>query len=260
MIKQRIFKSLYLGVFCALGIFSCDNNDNSIDRSASLSLTFSHFWDNATLSSSDFNELIFTTGAGDLLSIERLRYLISDVQLVNANNQLTVPHNYNLVDVTNNQGLTFNLDDNLIEGDYRIQFTFGFNNEDNAGNYPDLNSINFNVPEMLGGGYHYMQLDGKFINSDTEEQGYNYHTIRAVDISSGAPVFPQDTFFRVDLGMVSVRNATAVEVRVNLAEWFKNPNTWKLNELSTILMPNPNAQILMYENGQSVFSLGDVTN
>ena len=46
---------------------------------------------------------------------------------------------------------------------------------------------------------------------------------------------------------------------MNLAEWFKNPNTWDLNAMSTMLMGNYNAQIRMNQNGQSVFSvnLGD---
>ena len=46
---------------------------------------------------------------------------------------------------------------------------------------------------------------------------------------------------------------------MNLAEWFKNPNTWALNEFNTGLMGNYTAQKRMNENGQSVFSvyLGD---
>jgi hypothetical protein len=50
-----------------------------------------------------------------------------------------------------------------------------------------------------------------------------------------------------------------VEVKVNLAEWFKNPNTWDLNALNTVLMPNFEAQKIMSANGKSVFSLGEVT-
>jgi hypothetical protein len=45
---------------------------------------------------------------------------------------------------------------------------------------------------------------------------------------------------------------------MNIAEWFKNPNTWDLNELNTVLMPNFEAQKMMSENGRSVFSLGDI--
>ena len=35
---------------------------------------------------------------------------------------------------------------------------------------------------------------------------------------------------------------------MNIAEWFKTPNTWDLNALNNMLMPNFDAQILMFEN------------
>ena len=69
----------------------------------------------------------------------------------------------------------------------------------------------------------------------------------------------QDTSFKVNLGKVTIKNNTVVEIKMNISEWFKNPNTWNLNILNTVLMPNFNAQLLMSENGKSVFSLGTVS-
>ena len=48
-------------------------------------------------------------------------------------------------------------------GDYKLSFVFGFTDTENVdGGYPDLNTASFNVPAMLGGGYHFMQFDGKY--------------------------------------------------------------------------------------------------
>ena len=48
---------------------------------------------------------------------------------------------------------------------------------------------------------------------------------------------------------------------MNAAEWFKNPNTWNLNENSIVMMPKYDLQINMKENGKnSVFSLGPIVN
>jgi hypothetical protein len=55
-----------------------------------------------------------------------------------------------------------------------------------------------------------------------------------------------------------VENTTKIEIKMNLSEWFKNPNTWNLNELNSILMPNFEAQKMMRENGETVFSLSVV--
>jgi len=112
---------------------------------------------------------------------------------------------------------------------------------------------------MLGGGYHYMQFDGKYLNSNNTEANFNYHAIRAVDNPGTNPTFPQDTFFTVNLGPISVSNDTNINIAMNIAQWFKTPNTWDLNQLNTVLMPNSSAQIQMFENGQNVFSLVSVT-
>ena len=42
---------------------------------------------------------------------------------------------------------------------------------------------------------------------------------------------------------------------MNIAEWFKTPNEWNLNQLNSSLMANSDAQVKMFENGQNVFSL-----
>jgi hypothetical protein len=69
----------------------------------------------------------------------------------------------------------------------------------------------------------------------------------------------KDTSFEVDLGTVEITKNATIEIKMNIAEWFKNPNIWNLNELNTVLMPNFEAQKLMSANGKSVFSLGAVS-
>ena len=46
---------------------------------------------------------------------------------------------------------------------------------------------------------------------------------------------------------------------MNLAEWFKNPHPWDLNERSTDLMMNFDAQLEMSDNGKDVFRIGEIT-
>lgn len=255
---KKILVPLSLLFVC---FFSCsEDNDDNVGSSASTTLKFTHNWDGQSVTNADFNVLQFTNENGETLSIERLRYVISDITFTTTNNEVLALDNYNLVDVTNDTGLSYSLNSQIPTGNYaNVAFTFGFDNEDNAQNYLDLNSASFNVPDMLGGGYHYMQFDGKYLDAESNEQGFNYHAIRAADNPGPNPTFPQDTFFTVNLGAVTVTNNTEIEVKANLAEWFKNPNLWDLNVLNQMLMPNSDAQILMYENGQSVFTLGDVT-
>ncbi|MGK0420816.1 MAG: hypothetical protein ACJAVE_000811 [Polaribacter sp.] len=237
--------------FLCVSIFifsSCSSEEENIN----ITLNFTHNWDGVAITDKDLNELKFTNANGEKVSIENLRYLISNISLVDAKN-------YQLINFSENTGTSINVSD-LTEGTYTLSFRFGFSDEDNIdGEYQDLNSVSFNVPGMLGGGYHYMQFDGKYIDNNNEEAGFNYHSIRAVDKTDPDNLKFEDTSFEVNLGTITVSNNMNVEVKVNLAEWFKNPNTWDLNELNTVLMPNFEAQKIMSANGKNVFSLGEVT-
>jgi hypothetical protein len=242
---KNILTFLCLSIFI---LYSCSSEDDNIN----ITFNFTHNWDGVAITDKDLNELKFTNANGEKISIENLRYLISNISLVDAKN-------YQLINFSKNTGTFINVS-NLTEGTYTLSFRFGFSDEDNIdGEYQDLNSVSFNVPGMLGGGYHYMQFDGKYIDNKDEEAGFNYHSIRAVDKTDPDNLKFEDTSFEVNLGTVTISNNTEVEVKVNLAEWFKNPNDWNLNELNTVLMPNFKAQKAMSQNGKSVFSLGKVT-
>jgi hypothetical protein len=257
---KRIF-ALFIYITIAFTSCSEDLDDNLVAKNeATTSFNFTHNWEGAVVTNSNFNTIQYTNENGEMLSIEKLRYIISDITFSRAGEEDIVLDMHNLIDVTNNTNLTYSSETKIPTGNYtNVSFTFGLDNEDNTENYLDLNSVSFNVPETLGGGYHYMQFDGKFINSNDTEQGFNYHTIRAVENPGANPTFPQDTFFQVDLGAVNVTDNITFEVKMDIAEWFKSPNLWDLNQFNQMLMPNATAQIMMYENGASVFSLGAVT-
>lgn len=250
---------IYLLIF---SIFWSSCKDQELDccvnpKPVNITLKFTHHWDETPVTSSDFNEFKFINENGESVRIEKLRYLVSNITIGNQK------IDYHLVDLGENASLELSIDEIPKESTYyelELYFTFGFSNEDNLdGIYPDLNSVSFNVPAMLGGGYHYMQFDGKYKDTNNTDGNFNYHTIRAVDSTDPNNLIFEDTSFEVffDSFIPKEENVT-LEIKMNIAEWFKNPNTWNLNELNTALMPNFDAQKLMNENGKTVFSLGDI--
>lgn len=242
----------------AVLLVSCEKKEIN-EPTTFVTVQFSHNWDETAVTKADFNTVKFVNANGNRLSIERLRYLISNITLTNAENTPLQIKAYNLVDVGEKTGFNLQSDNPIPEGNYTLSFTFGLNAANNRdGVYQDLNSVSFNVPKMLGGGYHFMQLDGKYLLANTQLANFNYHVIRAADITDPINMVLQDTSFKVNLGEVTIKNNAIVEIKMNISEWFKNPNTWNLNILNTVLMPNFNAQLLMNENGKSVFSLGTV--
>ncbi|WP_438977607.1 MbnP family protein [Polaribacter sp.] len=240
--------------FVIIAFTSCkDNTDCCVNlEPVNVTLKFTHNWDGTPVTASDFNSFNYVTENGESVSMERLRYVVSNINLGGESKP------YQLVDLGINSGfeIIFN---NVAQGVNNLNFTFGFSDTDNIdGVYQDLNTVSFNVPGMLGGGYHYMQFDGKYKDTNNLDANFNYHAIRAVDRSDPNNLIFEDTSFLVDFGSVTITNNATIEIKMNIAEWFKNPNTWDLNQLNTVLMPNFEAQKLISANGKSVFSLGDI--
>jgi len=236
---------LTLLLFC-----SCNKEEENL----TVTLKFTQNWNGVPLTNQDFNTFKFTTANGENISIERLRYLISNISLVEESE-----NNHFLIDVGENSGNLITISD-VYPSNYKLKFTFGLTDLENTdGSYPDLNSANFNVPGMLGGGYHYMQFDGKYKDTNNLNANFNYHVIRAVDRTEPMNLKFEDTSFTVDLGSIEIKENASIEIKMNIAEWFKNPNTWDLNTLNSELMANFEAQKLMNANGKTVFSLGEIT-
>lgn len=247
--------------FALITFWSCSENSNVILEPVSITFTFNHFWQTEEVNTASLPLTTYTNEYGTELTIDDVRYLISDIQLVHESGVTTTINEYNLIDVDDDTGLTFETSAAVLPGEYTsVSFRFGFSEEDNTtGAYPDLTSVNFDVPETLGGGYHYMQMDGQYTDESNVETSFNFHVISAIDMSAATPT-REDTSFRVELGAVTVSNNTHINVGVDFYEWFSNPNIWNLNDLDVLLMGNYEAQQDMFENGQSgVFSLIDVT-
>jgi len=246
-------------VMMLLVLVSCTKSE--IDTSSIMvQVNFSHNWAGTAIAKTDFNTIKFTNENGEQLSIVQFRYLISNITLTNIEDQKTIIKTRQLINLGEETGLSLTSDSAIPKGTYKLSFTFGLNDADNLdGVYQDLNSVSFNVPTMLGGGYHFMQFDGKFNGTNSLTNSFNYHTIRAVNSEDSTNLVFQDTSFEVDLGNVVIKNAGIIEVKMDISEWFKNPNLWDLNTFNSMLMSNFNAQVLMSANGKSVFSLGAVS-
>lgn len=236
---------------------SCTYTDPPVTpTSAKVTVTFTHNFDGVPVTNSTFNQFNYVNANNDTLSISKLRYLISDIRFYKANDSIVID-DYQLVDVTAGTGLTYTIPNNIAFDTYdSVAFTFGFDTIDNTPNaYPDLNVVNWNWPTMLGDGYHFMQMEGKY-KYQGNDSTYAYHNGTA-RVSPG--VF-EANHFKASLAGVTLSKANVnIEVKMDIAEWYKNPNTWDLNMYHFLLMPNYAAQKMMQANGISVFSMGNVS-
>lgn len=246
-------KKIALLFILSIAIISCSNNDDNTPENVPIEVNFTHNWDGEEVTQADFGTTEYTNLNGEVLKISKLRYLISKIIVTNSFGDDIEINGYNLTDLTDENTFVFAKGTVLPPGTYtKISFVFGFNEEDNVdAAYPDLNTATWNWPAPLGGGYHFMQFEGTFKDTNGDTQPFAYHNGTA-RVSDG--VFEQN-FFTVTVDGLSFSSSATIDINMNIAEWFKNPNTWNLNELSINLMGNYNAQKMMNQNGQSVFSI-----
>ena len=158
--------------------------------------------------------------------------------------------------------ISYNLNNiNLQDDSYNgLGLIFGFQADDNiTGEYLNLNSAGWSWPDMLGGGYHFMKLEGKFISANSDTISYAYHMGTAREITMSDTTFHDNhIFIKIDT-IFDLTNSATINLKVNLEEWLKNPNTWDFNQYSQMLMSNYDAQIMMRENGSTIISWGSIT-
>lgn len=237
----------------------CDDKENTIidpvTTIGTITVDFNHYWGSEKITSADFNTTTFTNENNDIQTISKLKYLISNLTLHKANGESLKLNDYYLVDLAGlNSNTSITVSDVPVGNYSSVSFTFGFNEADNIeGAYLDLNSASWDWPAMLGGGYHFMQFEGKYGATGTENP-YAYHMGTA---RVSTDVFEQN-FFDVSINGFIMGEETSAEIKMDISEWFKNPYTWDLNVYNTPLMTNYDAQLLINQNGQSVFSLGEV--
>lgn len=244
-------------LLAVITLFSaCTSDDDKVNN---LDLTFklNHNWDGQNLTFEDFGTTAFTNANGEEVTLERLRYIISNITFYSENGQTTQLQGYQLFDLSEEETLSFTFNANIPEGNYTVvSFTLGLDEQYNiSGAYADLNSVSWNWPENLGGGYHFLQMDGTYETLEGA-QPFNFHmgTARLSDNTFEANY--RTVFLSSDF---TLNQNKTIEFNMNVAEWFKNPHTWDLNELNTELMMNYTAQKMMYDNSGSVFSLGEIT-
>lgn len=241
---------------------SAEKDDGSCEYEfeSNVTLKFTQNIGGTTIQSEDFNMLNYTTPEGNVYSVETMQYLISDVRFYKANGDSVMFDGYHFIDMTDESTFAYTLPEKLDHGGYvGIGFNFGFDEEDNVdGAYNDLNQLSWSSPTMLGGGYHQMKFEGKYIDDNTDTVGFAYHSLSTIRKTTPDTTFHANyAHIKLDQSM-SINATTHIEIQMDIQEWFQNPNLWDLDTYFTMLMPNYDAQVMMKENAATVFSVGTI--
>ena len=241
-------------------LIACGNKDK--EKTGKIDLQFTHRVEGENLV---LNQLIYTNAAGNTYQVNEVKYFISNLYLVKMNNEwvkITQNEGVRYVDLAYPNSLIWNLS-NIKEGDYKgISFIFGLNEADNFSNrFVNSPEKDFFWPEFLGGGYHYLQINGKWKDREGTLKNMNFHAgigqlyksnVMAID-SIYAFIH---NYFQVNLLIsfaVEANKTTKLNLIMNIDKWFSTPIVYDHNYFGSGIMQNQQAQDVIRENGRGVF-------
>lgn len=285
--KKRSYIFMFLSILIFAFFTSCEKK-TSENELGSISVSVKHTINGEA---AVFDQFIYTNEAGNQYELSEIQWFITNLALIGEDGSKIsiIDENdawYIDSDIPESMQRSFN---QIPEGAYvKLQFTFGFSKETNQShrfvNPPE--SFMF-WPQYLGGGYHYMKLNGKWMNENGLKEPFNFHLgigqiydstatkSEYVDLTSccakdhcegyspPAKILPVKEFVHNDFTLIFdnldlfVKSGEEVELKMEMKieNWFKGPHVYDHNVWGGSIMQQQEAMKLGAENGIDVFSI-----
>ena len=218
--------------------------------------------------------LCYENAAGNRFLITEIQWFLSNIQLLGQDGQW---HTLKHLDAENPSAVEtehiFYIDTDIPEshtlrgqkipiGHYSLlRFTFGLDENDNqTGIFNDSPESEMFWPYVLGGGYHYMKLNGKFVNSEGRLNPLAIHL--GIGQNEDCTEYYQN-YFIVELPIdldVKANTENSIDLTMVIDNWFRYSHTIDFNVYGSSIMQNQAAQQAFKENGQDVFIIGKPTS
>jgi len=216
--------------------------------------------------------MIYTNAAGNKYEISEIQWFASDITLHRRDGDtllLDEGQFAHYIDTDLPETNTWIISESIPTGEYEgISFTFGIKGEKNKPYmFTDPPESDMIWPINLGGdqgGYHYMKLNGFFVNEEGVRQPFNFHLGVGQETDSQGNI----TGFIQNWRLIELKKAAfeveknekiLVKIVMNVENWFRNPNLYDHNTHGGKIMQNQEAMQAGVENGQSdVFTIGSI--
>ena len=218
-------------------------------ESATMALNFQHQVDGVDL---ELYAMDYENEYGNTYNVQLLRYIVSKIQLIDEKGTSYELDDFHYVDIETNSTLSLAESSKIPAGSYSyLQFTFGLDEEMNISNSHLAGPVHGAMawPDQMGGGYHYMRIEGAYIASDETQHFYLSHTGATAGVA-------RHINYSLPINLnVCEEQEYQINLNMNINEWYSNPNTYNFEDYDDGIMGNPEVQQLLYENGVNVFSV-----
>jgi len=213
-----------------------------------LTLYFTHTVDGVPLKLTTNNsELPYTNAAGQHYNVKTLQYLISNISMHAAFGG--VYKEFHFVDAADPSTLKLELGElTNNSGHSTFQFNIGFPDNMNISNAYVNEDFHTTMawPETMGGGYHYMILEGNFDNDTTF---YNTHTGGFFQGwgSRYISIYPGSNFAMISFNVDDELGNVDITLNMEINNWYEGPTVVSLT--SDGIMGNDSIQDILQNNG-----------
>jgi hypothetical protein len=237
---DKIKNVLLLGLL----VFALSCTKSPVNRINEMVFDVSYKVDNVPLS---MNNTYYVNKAGNPYNVTKLVYYISKLSFIKSDGSLIEILDYHYIDAAIGESNKFSLKD-IPKGDYQgIAFNVGLDSIHNISGSLPVNNENNNMiwPDFMGGGYHFMKLEGYFKDSTGDTYGYDMH------LGTNISLVPIKLYKNIS---VMEEGTIPIHLTMNINEWFVNPYTYDFNKDGNYIMGNVNAMKTIANNGIDIFN------
>lgn len=201
----------------------------------------------------------YVNEAGNQYEVNEVMFFISDICLYKSDGSVVARDRIHYVDV--DIPSTLEWDFGMVpQGDYSaVSFTFGLINAQNQ-SYRFVNppECDMSWPTVMGGGYHYMKINGKWLAVDGQVKPFNLHTGigQIYDEEGNVTQFVDNSFtVKLERSFSLKDGGKNMQLVMNINQWFNARRVFDLDEWGGSIMQNQSAQEVLRQNGPYVFTL-----
>jgi len=242
-----------LALFCIIAflISGCEDTKKSVEPE----FIFKHKVNGFELQKGAMN---YVNKAGNLYRVDELQYFISEITIKTSEGQiipLTTDNGIHYVDINIPTTLTWRPVDPLPVTNYSsISFVFGITEMKNkTGLFVNPPERDMFWPELMGGGYHYMKMNGQWKSIGDTVKPFNFHL--GMGMEKDKKMIPNSFTVTLPLNVNAGSLSNVFTITMNIDKWFEAPNVWNWNLIGGQIMQNQEAMRKASENGVNAFSV-----
>lgn len=232
---------IFSGIILAFA--SCKKTDDGALVPTTLKIAISHNVSDAPLY---FDSLIYHNAAGEMYSISKLNYYLSDIRFYKNNELVFALDTVAYIDA-GQQNYTIGIANIADFGFDSISYLIGVPPALNAHDKlaPTYENVAMEWPDMMGGGYHFIKLEGHW-QDGTGLPGFTVHLgTDAYLVKGGLKA----------TGVVSPNKITSLNLQMDINKWFEGSHNYSFQTDGTYTMGNAALMQMIMENGRNVFEM-----